>query len=125
MRINTSRALSFCVLGLALGAAPTNSSAQTVDESTLEAWGPGYGETTPVCAGIRGNGPRLWAHFTSLARIVEEFGPISAAAGGDRFCPPIERRARIALLFKSLQVRGRPSTSGHGAVGPQPAKPSP
>jgi hypothetical protein len=86
----------------------------------------GFGSTTPVCAGIRGNGPRLWAHFTSLARIVEEFGPIAAAAGGSsgsvtvfltesihanplvrrcghRRCTPLESRARIALLFKAAQ----------------------
>lgn len=79
-----------------------------------------------VCAGIRGNGPRLWAHFTSLARIVEEFGPISGAAGGSSgsisvfltesihanravkicgggACSALERRARIALMYKSLQ----------------------
>ncbi len=86
----------------------------------------GFGPSTPVCAGIRGNGPRLWAHFTSLARIVEEFGPIAAAAGGSsgsitifvtesiqanplvrqcghERCAPLESRARIALLLKSLQ----------------------
>ncbi|MBT8447834.1 MAG: hypothetical protein KJO38_11830 [Gammaproteobacteria bacterium] len=79
-----------------------------------------------VCAGIRGNGPRLWAHLTSLARIVEEFGPIAATAGGSsgsisifltesihanplvsrcggRKCSRLESGARIALLLKSLQ----------------------
>ena len=79
-----------------------------------------------VCTGIRGNGPRLFAHFTSLARITEEFGEISGAAGGSsgsisvfltesiranplvsdcdgRRCGRLERRARQALLFKAIQ----------------------
>lgn len=79
-----------------------------------------------VCTGIRGNGPRLFAHFTSLARITEEFDEISAAAGGSsgsvtvfltesirsnplvgdcggRGCRRGERRARQALLFKAIQ----------------------
>lgn len=32
-----------------------------------------------VCVGVRGNGPRLWARFSSLARITEEFGTLRAA----------------------------------------------
>ena len=36
----------------------------------------------PLCVGVRGNGPRLWAHFPSLARVVEAFGPIHGMAGG-------------------------------------------
>ena len=79
-----------------------------------------------VCVGIRGNGPRIWAHFSSLARITESFGPISAAAGGSsgsvsvflfesvranplvtrcgrRRCGRREQAAREALLFKALQ----------------------
>ena len=79
-----------------------------------------------VCAGIRGNGPRLWAHFSSLARISEEFGEISGAAGGSsgsltvflaesiranplirdcgaRPCLRRERAERQALLFKAIE----------------------
>ena len=79
-----------------------------------------------VCTGIRGNGPRLFAHFTSLARITEEFGEISGAAGGSsgsvtvflvesiranpfirdcggRACSRAERAARQAVLFKAIQ----------------------
>ena len=79
-----------------------------------------------VCVGVRGNGPRLWAHFSSLARISEEFGEISGAAGGSsgsltvflaesiranplisdcdhRRCRKRERAARQALLFKSIE----------------------
>lgn len=39
------------------------------------------GEQT-LCAAIRGNGDKIPAHFGSLARIVEHYGPIHAAAGG-------------------------------------------
>ena len=50
----------------------------------------GYGEYTPrrpiaaltTCAGIRGNGQNLFAHYGSLARHVEEYGAIKCAAGG-------------------------------------------
>ena len=79
-----------------------------------------------VCVGIRGNGPRIWAHFSALGRITEEFGPITAAAGGSsgsisvflfesvranplvsrcgrKPCSRRERAAREALLFKALQ----------------------
>ncbi|MEL7368577.1 MAG: hypothetical protein AAFN74_06685 [Myxococcota bacterium] len=79
-----------------------------------------------ICAGIRGNGPRIWAHFSSLARITEAYGPIRAAAGGSsgsisvflfesvrankllrqcggKACGRRERAAREALLFKSLE----------------------
>ncbi|MEO0973674.1 MAG: hypothetical protein AAFX85_11320, partial [Pseudomonadota bacterium] len=38
----------------------------------LRAWG----YDAPMCAGVRGNGPRLWAHFTSIARLVEHYGPL-------------------------------------------------
>lgn len=81
---------------------------------------------TPVCVGIRGNGPRLWAHYSSIARIIEEFGAVGGAAGGSsgsisvflaesinanpllrtcdgRACSQPEFRARMALLYKSLE----------------------
>ena len=49
-----------------------------------------YGQYTPsrpiaaltTCAGIRGNGQNLFAHYGSLARHVEEYGAIKCAAGG-------------------------------------------
>ncbi|MEO1573714.1 MAG: hypothetical protein AAFU65_02005 [Pseudomonadota bacterium] len=80
----------------------------------------------PVCVGIRGNGPRLWAHYSSIARIVEAFGPVGGAAGGSSGsisvflaesinanpllrncangpCTQGEFAARMALLYKSLE----------------------
>jgi hypothetical protein len=81
-----------------------------------------------MCVGIRGNGPRLWAHFPALARTVEAFGPVSGIAGGSSAtitgfllesiqCNPLilncgesgccsgtEQRARISLLLKSVQA---------------------
>lgn len=35
-----------------------------------------------TCAGIRGNGQNLFAHYGALARHVEEYGPIECASGG-------------------------------------------
>ncbi len=85
-----------------------------------------FGYDAPTCVGIRGNGPRLWAHFSSLARVVEEFGLIGGAAGGSsgsisvfvtesvhanplvtdcdgQVCSEQEAVARMALLFKSVE----------------------
>jgi hypothetical protein len=79
-----------------------------------------------MCAAIRGNGQLVFAHFASLARIVEHYGPLHAAAGGSSAsitifltesiqthplvtdcgsgtCTPREQAERIALLLKSLQ----------------------
>lgn len=38
--------------------------------------------TSSTCAGIRGNGQNLFAHYGALARHVEEYGAITCAAGG-------------------------------------------
>jgi len=77
------------------------------------------------CAAIRGNGQLISAHFGALARLVESYGPIDAAAGGssasvtifltesmqrnpaiyacgDRDCNASETKARLALLLKSF-----------------------
>ncbi len=77
-----------------------------------------------TCAGIRGNGQNLFAHYGALARHVEEYGAITCAAGGSsgsitsfllesmwanpdlhrcgsRRCSMLERDARLALLLKS------------------------
>ena len=81
--------------------------------------------TASTCAGIRGNGQNLFAHYGVLARHVEEYGPITCAAGGSsgsittfllesmwanpdvhrcgpRRCSPVERDARLSLLLKSV-----------------------
>ncbi len=78
-----------------------------------------------TCAGIRGNGQRLFAHYGVLARHVEEYGSLTCAAGGSsgsittfvlesiwanpavhrcgrRPCRGVERDARMALLLKSV-----------------------
>jgi hypothetical protein len=80
----------------------------------------------PICVGIRGNGPRLWAHYSSIARIIDEYGAIAGAAGGssgsisvflaesinanpllrdcdDRSCTQGEFNARMSVLYKSLE----------------------
>ncbi len=38
--------------------------------------------SSSTCAGIRGNGQNLFAHYGALARHVEEYGVITCAAGG-------------------------------------------
>ncbi|MEM7282285.1 MAG: hypothetical protein AAF438_11725 [Pseudomonadota bacterium] len=78
-----------------------------------------------ICAGIRGNGQNLFAHYGALARHVEEYGAITCAAGGSSGsitaffmesmwanplthtcggspCRPLERDARYALMLKSV-----------------------
>lgn len=80
-----------------------------------------------TCAGIRGNGQNLFAHYGALARHVEEYGAITCAAGGssgsitaffmesmwanpllhvcgsdEAACSPEERDARYALMLKSV-----------------------
>lgn len=80
-----------------------------------------------LCAGIRGNGNRIFAHFGSVARLVEYYGPIRCAAGGSSGsittffiesvnmhpginecgrrhwrCPDKKVRDRHALAYKSM-----------------------
>ena len=83
-------------------------------------------EAANVCVGVRGNGELIFAHFASLARIVEHYGLIAGYSGGssasitgfllestqlnpaiescaDGPCSPSEQAARVAFLLKSLQ----------------------
>ena len=84
----------------------------------------GYSELK-LCAAVRGNGQLIGAHFASLARIVEHYGPIDGASGGSSAsitifltdsmqsnpaitnckgatCDESEQSARIGLLLKSF-----------------------
>ncbi len=81
--------------------------------------------TSTTCAGVRGNGPNLFAHYGALSRHVEEYGAITCVAGGSsgaitsfliesmwanpalhecdgRRCSADEVDARQALLLKSV-----------------------
>ncbi len=81
--------------------------------------------TAATCAGVRGNGQNLFAHYGALARHVEEYGAVTCAAGGssgsittfllesmwanpdlhrcgDRRCSGRARDARMALMLKSV-----------------------
>ncbi|MEM9071669.1 MAG: hypothetical protein AAGE52_24385 [Myxococcota bacterium] len=85
----------------------------------------GPADPPEICVGIRGNGPRITAHFGSLSRIIEHYGvPVGGAGGssgsitlfflesvamnplietcGDGPCDPLERANRAALMFKSI-----------------------
>ncbi len=78
-----------------------------------------------LCAAIRGNGENIFAHFGSLARIVEHYGLVDGLAGGssgsvtsfltesialqaavyecgDRWCDAREVADRTAFLLKSV-----------------------
>ncbi len=78
-----------------------------------------------TCAGVRGNGQNLFAHYGALARHVEEYGAITCIAGGSsgsitaflvesmwanpdvhacdgRKCSDVDRDLRTALLLKSV-----------------------
>jgi hypothetical protein len=78
-----------------------------------------------MCVGVRGNGQLIFAHFASLARIVEHYGPVWGAAGGSSgsitmfvlesmqmnpaiatcgtaACTRAEQGVRIAALLKSM-----------------------
>ena len=79
----------------------------------------------PVCAAVRGNGLRVFAHFGALARVHETFGTLHGMSGGSSgslvsfltdaiysnpvvsqcgadICRDDEKAARLALLFKTL-----------------------
>lgn len=81
--------------------------------------------SSATCAGIRGNGQNLFAHYGALARHVEEYGAITCAAGGssgsittfllesiwanpalhqcgESNCKATETDLRMALLLKSV-----------------------
>lgn len=79
-----------------------------------------------TCAGIRGNGQNLFAHYGALARHVEEYGVITCVAGGSsgsitafllesmwanenlhrcttkRVCDTRSQEARMSLMLKSV-----------------------
>lgn len=88
--------------------------------------GGGSAADARVCVAIRGNGPRLTAHWGALARILEHYGLLDGAAGGSSgsissfllesvqmnpaiydcggvACSEREAAGRAALLFKSMQ----------------------
>ncbi len=103
-------------------------------------------EASRMCVGVRGNGQLIFAHFASLARIVEHYGPVWGAAGGSSGsitmfvlesmqmnpalgscgkgeCSRAEQGQRLALLLKSMNgyaaVLGQtPEAAAIGQLGP-------
>jgi hypothetical protein len=82
-----------------------------------------------LCAGVRGNGENIGAHFASLARIVEHYGLVDGMAGGSsgsittflyesilmnpatlrcggQACSRDAAAARVALALKSIHMYG-------------------
>lgn len=85
----------------------------------------GEDDAARVCVGVRGNGQLIFAHFASLARIAEHYGPIWGGAGGSSGsitlflldsmqqntalefcgsapCTRAEQGVRLGLLLKSM-----------------------
>jgi hypothetical protein len=83
-------------------------------------------EDRSVCVALRGNGEKVFSTFTSMAGVVEHYGPLEGAAGGSSgsiatfvaesihmspvlydcgytTCSDEEAGVRAALMFKSLQ----------------------
>lgn len=127
MRRGTLKTL-LIVSALAIAAPVTANGGDPASEPSLDFLSTNDGALyrAPVCVGIRGNGPRLWAHYSSIARIIEAFGPVGGAAGGSSGsisvflaesinanpllrncengpCTQGEFAARMALMYKSLE----------------------
>lgn len=111
------------------GPSPMDASTADEDAGAPDAGAPDAGppEAPRVCVAMRGNGPRITAHFGALSRIIEHYGllwggaggssgsismfllesvhanPLLFDCGGGTTCSDREAAARAALLFKSLQ----------------------
>lgn len=113
-------AIALTLLG---GAAPVG--AQSSGFGNVEYTPPRPTAISSTCAGIRGNGQNLFAHYGALARHIEEYGAITCAAGGSsgsitafflesiwaspdvhncerQRCGKLARDARMALMLKSV-----------------------
>ncbi len=114
--------VALAVLALLLAAAPAG--AKNSKHREFKPPRPAAAQST--CAGVRGNGQNLFAHYGSLARHVEEYGAITCVAGGSsgsitafilesiwanpdvqncrqgRRCDRLARDARMALMLKSV-----------------------
>jgi hypothetical protein len=130
-RVVGSKSLARAALVAALGLAvvstsgcrlwkPKDTSADKASVKGDNDSSPTYSSGLNMCAAIRGNGNYIFAHFGSLARIVEEYGKIDAAAGGSSasitpflyesllLSPALKGyegqayNLRLALLLKSL-----------------------
>lgn len=111
------------LVALALLVAAASASAKDSKHREFTPQRPPAAQST--CAGIRGNGQNLFAHYGALARHVEEYGAITCAAGGSsgsitafliesiwanpdvhtcgtRRCSRLARDARMALMLKSV-----------------------
>lgn len=129
MKVNTQKPFpakiaGLIATGLALFVLCIPAHADKPDKKEFKPKRPKANQST--CAGIRGNGQNLFAHYGSLARHVEEYGAITCAAGGSsgsittfllesmwanpdlhncrpgKKCGNRARDARMALMLKSV-----------------------
>lgn len=122
IRVILVPAVLLVMLALVLTAAPA--SAKHSGKREFKPPRPTAGQST--CAGVRGNGQNLFAHYGALARHIEEYGAITCVAGGSsgsitafllesiwanpvvhncragRRCDRLARDARMALMLKSV-----------------------
>jgi hypothetical protein len=59
-----------------------------------------------MCAAIRANGQLVFAHFASLARAVEHYGPLAGAAGGSSTSLTIFPTEQVFLTDCAVARRG-------------------
>jgi hypothetical protein len=127
--LGSSLALAACSGGG--GAREASSTVSPVDESS---------DGPHLCAALRGNGELIYAHFASLARLVEELGLFDGMAGGSSStitmfvyesilknpalrecggatCSDDETRARAALLLKSVRGWAEAVGESDGVLG--------
>jgi hypothetical protein len=114
--------VAVAVIALLVAAAPASAKRSKHREYTP----PRPAAAQSTCAGVRGNGQNLFAHYGALARHVEEYGAITCVAGGSsgsitafllesawanrdvqkcrkwRRCGRLARDARMALMLKSV-----------------------
>ena len=124
MFTSTKSLLTVCVAtALSFGTPPVSSQGKRQGKREFTPKRPKAQHST--CAGIRGNGQNLFAHYGALARHVEEYGAITCAAGGSsgsittfllesiwaspdvhncdgQRCRKLPRDARMALMLKSV-----------------------
>jgi hypothetical protein len=104
---------------------PPSTASQASEIKAAPVGSPETSLTPNFCAAIRGNGNYIFTHFAALARIIEHYGLIDAAAGGssasltiyayesillnpaitacgEGSCSDKAKAERVALLLKSL-----------------------
>lgn len=124
------RRMMMCALmvatSLGCSSEPSNNATPENNDTANNGKADEFGDDVKLCAGVRGNGQKIPAHFAGLARVVEHYGPLHAISGGSsgsitsfltesmhmnpliddcggEDCTNAQERARLGLLLKSFQ----------------------